>query len=115
MPDDQPAVDEQFVRARLADIRRAAAHPALPGPIRARLHAAVADARTALGLDRATVYRVLDRAERVAGGSLVRRPTRDRVHAAVRAIRAELDPTLVQCECGRARPHEQPAACGAGR
>jgi hypothetical protein len=37
--------------------------------------------------------------------------TRERVHDAVRQIRAELDPATVVCECGRERPAAQPPAC----
>lgn len=108
---EQPPVDEAFVEARLRAIRRAAAHPALPGPVRERIHTAVADARCALGEDRDALHAALDRVERTAGGALAPRPTRRRVRDAVRAVRAELDPSLVQCECGRTRPPAQPPAC----
>jgi hypothetical protein len=108
---DRPPVDEGFVHGRLDAIARAAASPLVVATVRAEVHDAVADARAALGEDRAALHRALDRCERAVGGRTVPRRTRERVGDGVRQIRAELDPTTVVCECGRERPAEQPRAC----
>jgi hypothetical protein len=107
----QPPVDHEFVHARLDELARTVDSPLLLAPIRDDAQQAIGDARDALPDEPAAARHALTRLEHAVGHPGVPRHLRRRVHQGVRAIRAELDPTLVHCSCGRTRSVEQSPAC----